>query len=384
MALTNKLEAIADAIREKTNTTDTMTLDEMATAISGITGGGGGECTLTHIPEEKLVLTDDCGYKFYKGAWDWFIEEYGDKITSRDIYGAQYMFGYCTLKSIPFEVNLATIKDGGAPINYLCQYSKLKTPPYVTGTIGSISGAFSYSDITEIPEDWADKINWDYVHSYAYAGLQDVFRNCEKLRTIPQTLIDNLWGQNTTTPYCAYKNEFSNCSILEQINALPVHPVAITSNFFGSTFDKCFRLNKMTFATQEDGTPNVASWKSQTIDLSINVGYASATQTIAGLQSYHGITNDTQVTDDASYQTLKDHPDWHTAKIKYSRYNHDSAVETINSLPDTSAYLAANGGTNTIKFKGEAGELTDGGAINTLTEEEIAVATAKGWTVTLS
>jgi hypothetical protein len=64
--------------------------------------------------------------------------------------------------------------------------------------------------------------------------------------------------------------------------------------------------------------------------------------------------------------------------IEYSRYNHDSAVETINSLPDVSA-----GSGNTIKFEGAAGSLTDGGAINTLTEEEIAVATAKGWTVTL-
>ena len=69
--------------------------------------------------------------------------------------------------------------------------------------------------------------------------------------------------------------------------------------------------------------------------------------------------------------------------VPYSRYNHDSAVETINSLPDTSGYLSANGGTNTIKFEGAAGSKTDGGAINTLTEEEIAVAAAKGWTVTL-
>ena len=66
----------------------------------------------------------------------------------------------------------------------------------------------------------------------------------------------------------------------------------------------------------------------------------------------------------------------------FSRYNHDSAVATINSLPDTSAYLATKGGTNTIKFYGVLGALTDGGAINTLTEQEIAVAAAKGWTVT--
>ena len=69
--------------------------------------------------------------------------------------------------------------------------------------------------------------------------------------------------------------------------------------------------------------------------------------------------------------------------INYSRYNHNSAVRTINSLPDTSAYLATAGGTNTIKFEGQSGASTDGGAINTLTEEEIAVATAKGWSVAL-
>ena len=47
------------------------------------------------------------------------------------------------------------------------------------------------------------------------------------------------------------------------------------------------------------------------------------------------------------------------------------------------AVKATAGGTNTIKFNGAAGSATDGGAINTLTEEEIAVATAKGWTVSL-
>lgn len=94
--------------------------------------------------------------------------------------------------------------------------------------------------------------------------------------------------------------------------------------------------------------------------------------------------SDTEITDDTSYQLLKDNEDSYTRKIAYSRYNHDSAVETINTLPDTSAYLAESGGTtNIIKFKGASGSATDGGAINTLTEQEIAVAAAKGWTVSL-
>lgn len=66
---------------------------------------------------------------------------------------------------------------------------------------------------------------------------------------------------------------------------------------------------------------------------------------------------------------------------KYSVYNHDSAVETINSLPDTSAFLAEAGGTNTIKFGSNQGANTEGGSIGNLTAEEIAVAAAKGWTV---
>lgn len=40
MALTDKLVAIANAIRAKTGETEQMTLDQMATAIAGIAGGG--------------------------------------------------------------------------------------------------------------------------------------------------------------------------------------------------------------------------------------------------------------------------------------------------------------------------------------------------------
>ena len=41
MALTDKLKAIADAIRSKTGNTDSMTLDQMATEVSNISTGGG-------------------------------------------------------------------------------------------------------------------------------------------------------------------------------------------------------------------------------------------------------------------------------------------------------------------------------------------------------
>ena len=126
----------------------------------------------------------------------------------------------------------------------------------------------------------------------------------------------------------------------------------------------------------DENTPYTRNWTSQNIDLATTaMGWSGRESN----QISFGFTEETRITDDASYQLLKDNPDSWTTDPAYSRYNHDSAVRTINSLPDCSA----SGGTNTIIFKGSQGSKTDGGAISNLTEEEIAVATAKGWTVSL-
>jgi hypothetical protein len=200
--------------------------------------------------------------------------------------------------------------------------------------------------------------------------------NCHSLRKYPYGLIK--YG-NPVISY-SYSIYYSmadyNCSLDEIINLpFPHYNASWTSNAFTYSFDNTYRLKEMTFALQEDGSPYVMKWKNQTIDLS-QAGLCKATNYILGKNS--GITADKEVKDDATYQALKNDPDWFATNVNYSRYNHDSAVNTINSLPDCSAT-----GTNTIKFKGAAGALTDGGAINTLTEAEIAVAAAKGWTVSL-
>lgn len=57
MALINKLKAIADAVRAKTGKTDKMTLDQMATEIMAISGGGG--CSYIHC----------CSYKRSSSTW---------------------------------------------------------------------------------------------------------------------------------------------------------------------------------------------------------------------------------------------------------------------------------------------------------------------------
>ena len=336
------------------------------------TGGAG-------IPSEAFNISGDCGYRFANSGWDWFIENYGNQITTSNITSANNIFSYSKVEAIPFTINLST---SGCECNSMfesCQY--LKILPEISGKLKDFSSVFSGCyNIRQIPDSWGN-LDFSNINTITYSRLNSIFTYCYSLRQIPASLLSNLHSDKVTGVYNKfYYMAFNYCYSLNEILNLPVDGATVTSNMFNSSFFQSTRLKDMTFATN-NGTPYIANWKTQTIDLSTYVGYASTATDILNYNS--GITSDKQVTDDTTYQALKDNPDWFTTKVAYSRYNHDSAVATINSLPDTSAYLAANGGTNTIKFDGESGSATDGGAINILTEAEIAVATAKGWTVTL-
>ena len=381
MALTNKLSNIATAIREKTGTTELMTLDEMPEKIAGIQGGGsGGECTKHHIPDEALVISGNCQYKFANGGWNWFLEECGSEITTKDITNAESMFYYSYINNIPFDINLKNTSNVNCA--YTFQNTYISKAPYIVGKPSGLNSCFnSCSRLTEIPEDWADRIDWSIIHG-TNGRLAGLFYNCYSLRRIPQNLMSNLWGTTTSYYSTFYSMGFYTCYVLDEALNVPVHKATLTSGAFSNFVTNCDRLKDLTFETNEDGTPQIANWKNQTINLEY-VGAAGSVSHITNYSKYHGITEATRATDDASYQALKDNPDYWTYNVAYSRYNHDSAVRTINSLPDASAYLAEKGGTNTIKFEGAAGSKTDGGAINTLTPEEISIAAAKGWTVTL-
>lgn len=386
MALTDKLTAIGSAIRNKTGSTDLLTLDEMPTAISNIQTGSGGDVT-DFIPESAFVLTGNCQHRFSDNGWNWFIEKYGDRITTNDCNNISYMFENSDkLNSIQFDINVMKNKSVKMT-NMFHDCIKLISLPkindcLVNETNSIFNGCYN---LREIPQNFCDTWDWSFrensTSSYN-ANSNSMFSYCYSLRSLPIEMLkhQNSYANNSNS---LYYNGFYICYVLDEIVDLPCPYINSTwkSNAFNSTFYECGRLKNMTFALQEDGTPYIMKWKSQTIDLSNYVGYVIDSSDILNYNS--GITSDKKVTDDTTYQALKDDPDWFTTNIAYSRYNHDSAVATINSLPDTSAYLASAGGTNTIKFKGASGSATDGGAINTLTEEEIAVATAKGWTVTL-
>lgn len=381
MALTNKLSAIGDAIREKTGKSEKLTLEQMPVEIASITTGGGD------IEVEPVVLTDGCQYACSGAIASKYIEMYGDTISTKNINNADYMFYAYKNEYIPFDINIYD-RSYISLANTFSTASKLMALPKINNVKISQYGGMcnNCNMLREIPEDWCEDWDWSVIDGYssAYSGGSqgNIFNGCNSLRTFPAALIShgNRYIYNSGN---LYYYGFGYCYVLDEIKDLIVYDKANwTSNGFIGTVDNCNRLKTLTFETNEDGTPKVVTWDRQTLDLSSYIGYSRYISSITAYNS--GITADKEVKDDATYQALKNDPDWFTLNIAYSRYNHDSAVATINSLPDASAYLAERGGTNTIKFKGEAGSATDGGAINTLTEEEIAVAVAKGWTVTLS
>lgn len=358
------------------------------------TGGGEDE----RIPE-SIVFTGSCSGLFQNNRWEWAIDVYGNRMSTSNITVAQYMFANTALEKIPFDINIANNCTSLQEI--FREAVNLTEVPLIKGNLNLPTGDYSGPvhlgymfrrcyNLREIP--------YDYFHNFGgeeywaacknYAGTNNrsyLFNNCCSLRELPD--ISMLPTKNSGGYYSSlYYGLCEACYVLNKIVDLPVCAVgAMTSNFFGSTFSYCHRVNNIIFETNEDGGPIVVEWKNQTINLAQEVGYGPNLWNNELAFKYNsGITRDKFVTDDATYQALKDDPDWFTQNVAYSRYNHDSAVATINSLPDTSAYLATAGGSNTIKFKGDSGFATDGGAINLLTEEEIAVATAKGWTVTLT
>ena len=377
--LTDKLTNIANAIRQKGGTTEKLTLDAMPTAISALSTGG-------DIPDEAFVISGDCRYWNYNGSWDKFITAYANKWSTNNIMDASYMFNRSKLEIIPFELNFDSSRER-VNATYIFSGSNrlIELPSLNNLKIDTLNSMFYDCErVRIIPENYTDTWDWSYMetrtNNYS-CSMSNMFAYCYSLRSTPMNVIKsgNPYAINN---YSYFYTGFTSCYVLDELNNLPMpySKATWTSNAFNETFKRCHRLKNITFALL-NGQPYVVKWKSQVIDLSPYIGYSDGIVSILNYNS--GITADKEVVDDATYQALKGNPDWFSCNIAYSRYNHDSAVATINTLPDTSAYLASAGGTNTIKFKGESGSATDGGAINTLTEAEIAVATAKGWTVSL-
>ena len=272
MALTDKLSAIGNAIRAKTGGTELLTLDAMPNEIASIETGGG---------VEPIVLTGDQKYGCSGSIAINYINLYGNTISTKDLANTSSMFYEYTNERIPFELNyrLGISNITSAMFNNAKNLTQLPVMNNLKAydLNNFCNGCYR---LREIPEDFFD--SWDFTvmttNTNGYAcNCSSMFSYCYSLRSLPLKIFKYMNPKIVSNIYKYFHLGFYCCYVLNELADLPLpYTLDQTSNIFNSTFNKCYRLKKVTFALQEDGSPMVVNWKSQTIDLS-DIGHEPAT-----------------------------------------------------------------------------------------------------------
>lgn len=371
------LTNIANAIRAKGNTTAVYKPGEMAAAITNLSTS-----TSTYVPTQEDLTFRNCQSRclFTGNQFSWLLNNYKDKKIrfTGNCSSTQSLFFGCEqedLSNVIFEdCHSSDPEYGGLGLAELLEGAKAKYPPKIKNCdIKSLVGAFrSAAALKTLPSFE----NCTIAYGGGYEVIVQMISDAHSLEDVNFDLSKTIKLRDTNAYTAFYKQVIQNCYNLKSVVfSLPlVQESPVTQyNQFNNFIASCQRLRHLKF---KNYLPSL-QMKSQVIDMTDYIGYSQQ-----WVDTKYFLT-DKEITNDVSYQALKNDPDAWTKDLDYSFYNHDSAVETINSLPDTSAFLAEQGGTNTIKFEGRVGFSTDGGAINTMTAEEIAVAAAKGWTVAL-
>ena len=370
----SSLQDIADAIREKNGTETTYLPSEMGDAVREISGGGG-----------VTILSGNQDYCF---SYNW--EEITNKLKNNEfkfenvtsIINGFKDNGLLSDENLEIEINFNIDKQGdlNSFFRYAGNSNNLINKIKLSGTIncgdGCLLGWFQQANIKEIAVDDDLQIK---------AGLmQNFLWNAQKIRNI-NNLLEKIEFVDDNTSF-QFMNNFTNMYCLDEIKNVKIWIKNSSGEYFTNNY-VCFnngnytsngnfgnlqRIKDFVYYTENNVPIKVKLLTNISITTKDNYGYGN------NIKSYYDKL-DKEVTDDETYQALKNDPDWFTTNLYYSRYNHDSAVNTINSLPDVSgSSFIAN-----FQFNGNSGLKTDGGAINTLTPEEIAVATTKGWTIGL-
>ena len=330
-SVSNGKTAIAAAITDKgVETAADASFNTMAENIKAIKSGGSGELPF----EVPYKLGTTAQYAFAHNNHRWLCENY--PLDTSDTTTLSHMFWNSSeIEKLPdMDTSKATKMSA---MFYGC--NSLKSIPKIdTSNATDIDDIFSRCYlIKEAPE-------LDISQAKTFDGM---FQYCYSLKSIPRSILDNCFKPELLYYNQLYYYGFCYCYRLTELLDLDIKDgYTATNNLFTNTFDYCSSLRRLTFKTNEDNTPIVTSMSGQTIDLSRYVGYFSNS---THAKEYAGDI------------------EW-TTKASESFYNRDSMLETIKSLP-----IVTN---CTIKFKREQGQL--------LTEDEIAIATSKGWTVTLA
>ena len=386
------------------------------------------------LTDEDLTFEASGNVYLFTPNLDAIVNKYIDRIkivpTTYDD-GKIYMFSYLMNNSQVEDASSITFDCAGVNLfsaSHMCANShKLKKLPKV---INNENTPISVGNLVFTCDSLTEQEILEFIQGFTYSTNQlgrgssasnivaaiydsDNILDPSELNAKWHSIINHEKSYHDYSSNPSYEGIRGTTTYVKSMRNIPIQYTDTTKRT--SSFDIAPKYNyvyftdSFAFAT-DNGVPYSMNWKSMVLELgnsSYYFGYSNNTYSISYLKYAQGFwkqenniftSNDMTIeAAKARYDQLKNRDDWYSCcsnnvtydgksmklALLFSRYNHDSAVETINTLPDTSAYLATAGGTNTVKFMGYSGALTDGGAINTLTEEEIAVAAAKGWTVSL-
>lgn len=383
------LSAIGNAIRSKTGESGLLLPSQMPSAIQGITtgGGGGGEgIDAKSILENPKILE---GLN-YGGLLDDLLPDDKFIVTVKPKSGnsmSNIFYASTPADELDLTIDCTNFNGGSSRLSNFLYQSNVKklnlhfinkpTNNYYMQEIATF--CCQCKELEEVNDDIFDVVDLFYQRPSNLAT--SLFASCYNLKKLPN--VEKLMINSTSTS-ASWAFQY-----LLKVKEMEL-PITMTTNpqkfvVRNNSFQYLYSLERLKFTNPDDIVyTNVASTTTSytTVDLTSYVGYCATTSTY--LNGMHGVQDGTlpRVTDDATYQQYKN-GDYYTTDLHYSHYNKVSALETIASLPDLSGLTNASA-KPTIKFKGESGMYTDGGAINTMTDEEIAVATAKNWTVTFS
>ena len=89
---------------------------------------------------EELTFTGNCEYAFSSHAWEWFVNKYGNSITTNQISRSAFMFYNSTFSVIPFTIDC---NNSGMRTNnsdrMFSRAKKLQVVPNITGSIRGLS-----------------------------------------------------------------------------------------------------------------------------------------------------------------------------------------------------------------------------------------------------
>ena len=406
------LSAIGNAIRDKAGTSDMISPGNMPQAIMDIPSGGGGDPIAITLEPTHFQLAGAGGKLIMDNRTKFNITVH-EINTGTNVFDADDFFAY----------NDSVSKSNFTYLKF--KYYRKDTQEMMLGNVFRNCGTkymhpFEYINENSLYPSESIKIMDMGQYSSPFDG-------CCCLTLVHPLKGKNPFSENLDAKYffnhfmgdfidpefvyevsrkSKYPNDgmFKECYRLKEITNLSCLWVnedfsAARDNKFSGAFNKCTRCERLTFHMNEDGTPEITPLDNTTIDLTDLFGwenYGIGDYNFVGASGngsygnpHNAVDRSNRVRDIDSYNAHKDDYYYWAYAPEWSRYNHDRAVETINSLPDTLTgcrRVASLGAdytpNNTIKFLGASGS-GYGKAISDLTEAEIAVATAKGWQVVI-